>query len=90
MEVKTMKRAIAGMLLLVGLSVAPVFAEDRSRDARRDQDRFEYARPEVRQDRNQDQYRYNGSYAARSERRERQRGFHDVNRDRRELNWDRR
>jgi hypothetical protein len=83
-----MKRAIAGMLLLVGLSVAPVFAEDRGRDVRRDQDRFEYVRPELRRD--QDRYRDNGFYAARSERRERQRGFHDVNRDRRELTWDRR
>lgn len=81
-----MKRAIAGILLLVGMSVAPALAWDRDDYARRDMrhDRAEIAhdRHELRRD------CYYGNYAAaRHERRELRREYRDLNRDRRERDW---
>ena len=81
-----MKRAIAAVLLLVGMSVAPAMAwdGDRSlrRDIRHDDARIAHDRRELRRD------LYRGNYAAaRHERRELRREYRDVNRDRRELNW---
>jgi hypothetical protein len=81
-----MKRAIAGILLLVGMSVAPALAWDGDRGLRRDirHDDVKIARDryEVRRD------LYRGNYAAaRHERRELRYEYRDVNRDRRELGW---
>ncbi len=77
-----MKRAIAGILLLVGLSVAPALAWDGDRGLRRDihhdEAKIAHDRRELRRN------LYYGNYAAaRHERRE----YRDVNRDRRELYW---
>lgn len=84
-----MKRAIPGILLLVGMSVAPALAWDGDhglrRDIRHDQAKIAHDRGELRRD------LYHGNYArARRERRELRREFDDLNRDRRELDWDRR
>jgi len=83
-----MKRMIAGVLLLVGLGAGTMFAEDGwrdRRDIRRDEGRIAHDRRELRRD------LYRGNYAAaRHERRELRREFRDVNRDRRDLYWDRR
>jgi hypothetical protein len=84
-----MKRAIAGILLLVGMSVAPALAWDGDRglrrDIRHDEAKIAHDRRELRRD------LYRGNYAAaRHERRELRREYRDVNRDRRELYWDRR
>ena len=82
-----MKRAIAGILLLVGMGVAPALASDRGlqRDIRHDEAKIAHDRRELRRDLR------NGNYgAARHERRELRREYRDVNRDRRELYWDRR
>lgn len=86
-----MKCAIAGFLLLAGLSAAPAFAWDRDgdrglhRDIRHDEARIEHERREMRRD------LYYGNYAAaRHERREIRRQERDLDRDRRELYWDRR
>jgi len=81
-----MKRAIAGILLLVGLSVAPALAWDGDRGLRRDihhdEAKITHDRRELRRD------LYYGNYAAaRHERRELRREYRDVNRDRRELYW---
>jgi len=80
-----MKRAIAGILLLVGMSVAPALAWDGDgglhRDIRHDQARIAHDRRELRRDLNR------GNYAARRERRELRREYRDVNRDRRERDW---
>jgi hypothetical protein len=81
-----MKRAIAGILLLVGMSVAPALAWDGNRglrrDIRHDEIRIAHDRRELRHD------LYDGRYAAaRHERRELHREYRDVNRDRRELGW---
>ena len=81
-----MKRAIAGILLLVGMSVAPALAWDSDRGLRRDighdEARIAHDRRERRRDLN------HGNYAAaRHERRELRREYRDVNRDRRELRW---
>ena len=69
-----MKRAIAGVLLLVGMGVAPALAWDGDqglhRDIRRDQAKIAHDRRELR--------------------RELRREYRDVNRDRREMDWDRR
>lgn len=83
-----MKRAIAGMLLLVGMGVAPALAWDGDRgvrsDIRHDEGKIAHDRRELRRD------LYNGNYAAaRHERRELRREYRDVNRDRRELYRDR-
>jgi hypothetical protein len=91
-----MKRAIAGFLLLVGMAVAPAFAFDGDHDMHRDrqnsrefvrhdgarvaQDRYEF-----RSDADRDNYA-----AARRERFEQRRDYRDVNRERRDLDWDRR
>jgi hypothetical protein len=76
-----MKRTIAGVLLLLGLSAGTMFADDGWRDRRyirHDEVRIVRDRHELRRD------LYCGNYvAARSERRE-------VLRDRRDLHWDRR
>ena len=83
-----MKRAIAGMLLLVGMGVAPALAWDGDhglrRDIRHDEARIARDRWELRRD------LYHGNYAAaRHERRELRREYRDVNRDRRDLYRDR-
>ena len=86
-----MKRAIAGILLLVGMSVAPALAWDGGgdkslrRDIRHDEARIVHDRRELRRDLERGNYG-----AARHERRELRREYRDVNRDRRELYWDRR
>jgi len=84
-----MKRAIAGVLLLVAMGVAPALAWDGDgglrRDIRRDEAKIAHDRRELRRD------RYYGDYAAaRHERRELRREYRDLNRDRRERDWDRR
>jgi len=84
-----MKRTVAGILLLLGMSAGTMFAEDRydhdRRDIRRDEQRIEHERRELSRD-----YYHNNYLAASHERRELQREYRDVNRDRRELYWDRR
>jgi hypothetical protein len=81
-----MKRAIAGILLLVGMSVAPALAWDGERgvrrDIRHDEAKIRHDRHELRRDLRRGDYR-----AARHERRELRREYRDVNRDRRELGW---
>ena len=81
-----MKRAIAGILLLVGMSVAPALAwnGDRGvrRDIRHDDAKIAHDRRELRRDLCYGNYR-----AARHERRELRHEYRDVNRDRRELGW---
>ena len=81
-----MKRAIAGVLLLVAMSVAPALAWDGDRgvrrDIRHDEVRIAHDRRELRRD------LYCGNYAAaRHESRELRHEYRDVNRDRRELGW---
>jgi hypothetical protein len=79
-----MKRAIAGILLLVGMGVAPALAGDRglNRDIRHDERRIVHDRRELRHD------IYDGNYrAARHERRELRHEYRDINRDRRERDW---
>ena len=83
-----MKRTIAGVLLLMGLGVETVFADDgwhERRDIRHDEARIAHDRRELRRDLYREDYR-----AAQHERRELRREYRDVNRDRRELYWDRR
>lgn len=83
-----MKRMIAGLLLMVGMGTGTLFAEDRwrdRRDIRRDEAKIAHDRYELRRD-----YYYGNYAAARHERRELQREYRDVNRDRRDLYWDRR
>jgi hypothetical protein len=80
-----MKRTISGVLLLVGLSVGTMFAEDgwrERRDIRRDEAKIAHDRRELRRDLRNGDYR-----AARHERRELRREYRDVNRDRREMDW---
>lgn len=84
-----MKRATAGILLLLGMSVAPALAWDGDhglrRDMRHDEARIAHDRHELRRD------LYYGNYAAaRHERRELRREYRDLTRDRRDLDWDRR
>jgi hypothetical protein len=84
-----MKRAIAGILLLVGFSVVPALAWDGDRglhrDMRHDEAKIQHDRRELRRD------LYYGNYAAaRHECRELHREYRDLNRDRRQLDWDRR
>ena len=81
-----MKRAIAGILLLVALGVAPALAYDGDRglrrDIRHDERKITHDRRELRRDLR------NGNYAAaRHERRELRREYRDIHRDRRELGW---
>jgi len=83
-----MKRAIAGIFLLVGMAVAPALAYDGDRGLRRDihhdEAKIAHDRWELRRD------LYYGNYgAARQERRELRREYRDLNRDRRELYRDR-
>ena len=84
-----MKRAIAGILLLVGMSVAPALAWDGDRNLRRDirhdEAKIAHDRRELRRALRRGDYD-----AARHERRELRREYRDVNRDRRALDWDRR
>jgi hypothetical protein len=81
-----MKRAIAGILLLVGMSLAPALAWDGNRglrrDIRRDEAKIAHDRRELRRDLNRGNYR-----AARHERRELRREYRDLHQDRRELGW---
>jgi hypothetical protein len=81
-----MKRAIAGVLLLVGISVAPALAWDGNRglrrDIRHDEAKIAHDRRELRRDLNRGNYR-----AARHERRELRREYRDLRQDRRELGW---
>jgi hypothetical protein len=80
-----MKRTIAGVLLLMGLGVGTLLAEDGwrvRRDIRHDEAKIAHDRRELRRD------LYYGDYrAARHERRELRREYRDLNRDRRELYW---
>jgi hypothetical protein len=84
-----MKRTVAGILLLLGMSAGTMFAEDGyrndRRDIRRDEVRIEHDRRELRRDCYHDNY-----LAALHERRELQREDRDLNRDRRQRDWDRR
>ena len=88
-EDKMMKRAIAGILLLAGMSVAPALAWDGGpgvrRDIRRDEAKIAHDRRELRCDLERGNYA-----AARHERQELRREYRDVSRDRRQLDWDRR
>jgi hypothetical protein len=80
-----MKRTIAGVLLLMGMSVGTMFADDgwrERRDIRHDEAKIAHDRWELRRDLDRGDYR-----AARHERRELRREYRDVNRDRRELGW---
>jgi len=83
-----MKRAIAGILLLAGMSVVPALAWDNDhavrRDIRHDQARIAHDRRELRRDLRRGDYA-----AARHERRELRREYRDENRDRRQLDWNR-
>jgi len=83
-----MKRTIAGVLLLVGLSAGTMFADDgwrEHRDMRRDEAKIAHDRGELRRD------LYYGDYrAARHERRELRREDRDLRQDRRDSYWDRR
>jgi hypothetical protein len=83
-----MKRTIAGVLLLIGLGVGTMVADDGwrdRRDIRHDYARIAHDRRELRRD------MYYGNYrGVRQERRELGREYRDVNRDRRDLYWDRR
>jgi hypothetical protein len=84
-----MKRAIAGILLLMAMGVAPALAWDGDRglrrDIRHDEANIRHDRRELRRDLN------HGNYAAAGhERRELRHEYRDVNRDRRQLGWDRR
>jgi len=87
-EVMEMKRTIAGVLLLLGLSVGTVFADDAwrdRRDIRHDEAKIAHDRRELRRD------LYYGDFrAARHERKELRREYRDVQHDRRDLYWDRR
>ncbi|MGO8983725.1 MAG: hypothetical protein ACLPHI_18855 [Terriglobales bacterium] len=83
-----MKRMIAGVLLLFGLSAGTLFAQngywDR-RDIRHDEARIARDRRALHRD------LYYGNYgAARHERRELRHEYRDLNRDRRDSYWDRR
>ena len=83
-----MKHAIAGILLLVGIGVAPALAFDGDhglrRDIRHDRAKIAYDRHELRRD-----LRHGNYGAARHEEREIRREERDVNRDRMELYRDR-
>jgi len=76
-----MKRAIAGILLLVGMGVAPALAWDGDhglhRDIRHDRAKIAYDRHELRRDLR------NGNYAGvREERRELRHEYRGLSRDR--------
>jgi hypothetical protein len=81
-----MKRAIAGILLMVGMAAAPALARDSDRGLRRDirHDEREVAhdRRELRRDLRKGNYA-----AARHARRELRREYRDLRQDRRELYW---
>jgi hypothetical protein len=83
-----MKRTIAGVLLVLGLGAGTMFADNGRRDRRdirRNEVRIAQDRHELRRD------LYCGNYAAaQHERRELRSEYRDVNRDRRDLYWDRR
>lgn len=88
-EGRLMKRAIAGILLLSAMSVAPALAWDGNhglrRDMRHDEAKIAHDRRELDRD------LAHGNYAAaRHERRELRREYRDLNRDRNQLYWDRR
>jgi len=81
-----MKRAMVGVLLLIGMGVAPALAWDGDRglrrDIRHDEAKIAHDRKELSRD------LYYGNYgAARHERRELHREYRDLSRDRRELYW---
>lgn len=81
-----MKRAIVGILVLVGMGVAPALAWDGDhglrRDIRHDEAKIAHDRRELRRDLRR------GNYAdARHERRELRREYRDLNRDQRDLYW---
>ena len=83
-----MKRTIAGVLLVLGLGAGTMFADDGwrdRRDIRHDEAKIAPERRELRRD-----MYYRDYAAARHERRELRREYSDVNRDRRDLYWDRR
>ena len=80
-----MKRTIAGILLLIGMGVAPALASDRGlhRDIRHDEAKIAHDRRELHRDLRRGNYR-----AARHERRELRHEYRDLHQDRREL-WNR-
>ena len=79
-----MKRALIGMLLLVGMSVAPAMAYDGGlrRDIRHDEHKIAHDRRELRRDLRRGDYA-----AARHERRALRREYRDLNHDRRVYDW---
>ncbi|HEY1678337.1 MAG TPA: hypothetical protein VGG04_11550 [Candidatus Sulfotelmatobacter sp.] len=81
-----MKHTIAGILLLVGIGVAPALASDRGlhRDVRRDEARITHDRHQLRRD-----LRHGNYAAARHERRQLRREYRDLRQDRHELYRDR-
>lgn len=84
-----MKRALAGILLLAAMGVAPALAWDNDhglrRDIRHDEGKIAHDRRELGRDLSRGHYA-----AARHERRELRREYRDLNRDRNQLYWDRR
>jgi hypothetical protein len=83
-----MKRTIAGVLLVLGLGAGTMFASDTwrdRRDIRVEETRIAHTNYRLRRDLNCGNYR-----AARHERRELRSEYGEVNRDRRDLYWDRR
>ncbi len=80
-----MKRTIAGVLLLMGMGVETMFADDGwrvRRDIRHDEAKIAHDKWEVRRDLDRGDYR-----AARHERKELRREYRDLNRDRGEVGW---
>ena len=79
-----MKRAIAGILLMVGMGVAPALAYDHGldRDIRHDEHKIAHDRRELRRALRNGDYR-----AARHERRELRREYRDLHHDRQEQYW---
>lgn len=79
-----MKRAMAGILLLLGMGVAPALAWDGNRGLRRDihhdEARIAHNQRALHRDLRQGDYG-----AARHERRELRREYRDLHQDRREL-----
>jgi hypothetical protein len=83
-----MKRMIAGLLLLIGLGAGTVFAEDgyrRERDSRRDEARITHDRWEARRN----PY-YANNAEARREQTEIRHQDRNLDRQRRDMYWDRR
>jgi hypothetical protein len=83
-----MKRAIAGVLLVVGLGAGTMFASDAwrdRRDIRHDDARIAHDNWQLRRDLDCGRY-----VAARHERADLRHDYRELNHDRRDLYWDRR